>query len=73
MIGTVLNEIVKTYKMFTLENPEQMFSYDLDSWTKVKLPEMKIARANFTTILVGKYIYVFGGLAESKALKSCER
>lgn len=51
----------------------QVYSFDLSSGKETVLPEMNVARANFTSILVGNYIYVFGGRIESGALRACER
>lgn len=49
----------------------QMSSYDLNSGKREVLPEMKYARRQFCPILVGKYIYVFGGYGAYDAL-GCE-
>lgn len=37
------------------------------------LPEMHFARIGASSILCGKYIYVFGGYNGCDTLKSCER
>lgn len=45
-------------------NSVQMVSYDLNTGTEERLPRMIYPRENFTTILVGKFIYVFGGRSD---------
>lgn len=56
-----------------IANFVQMSSYDLRSGKEEVLPEMSVGRTHFTSISLGKYIYTFGGIGQSGALKSCER
>lgn len=50
-----------------------MSSYDLNSGDESILPEMNTAREGFTTLVLGKYIYVFGGNNGDGTISSCER
>lgn len=58
-------------------NRIQVSAYDLSSGKGEMLPEMKFARAYFASVVLGKYIYVFGGFIDvgesPKYLNSCER
>lgn len=54
-------------------NRVQVSSYDLSSGKENAMPEMKFARANFTSTLHGNYIYVFGGSDQYGPMDSCER
>lgn len=45
----------------SLENYSQVSVFDLDSGEEELLPEMNSIRRCFTSILLGKCIYVFGG------------
>lgn len=40
-----------------------MSRFDLTSGKEEILPEMHVPRASFVSILLGKYIYVFGGMS----------
>lgn len=48
-------------------------AYDLDSREEEILPEMCFARRSHASIVVGKYIYVFGGMGASGCINECER
>lgn len=50
-----------------------MIAYDLDSREEEILPEMNSARKRFSSLLFGKYIYVFGGVNSSRCMNECER
>lgn len=59
--------------IFTLGHFAQMFSYDLSTRERKSMPEMNVARRNFTCLVVNKFIYVFGGYGDGKILDTCER
>lgn len=50
-----------------------MSSYDLITRKEEVLPEMLVARGSFSSTILGKFIYVIGGLGVSGALDTCER
>lgn len=52
-----------------------MSAYDLDSGEEETMPEMSVGRQGCVSILLGKYIYVFGGMGVigSGPLNTCER
>lgn len=57
-----------------IDNILQASAFDLNTGAEEILPEMNIARADFSPIARGKYIYVLGGSDSSRrSLKSCER
>lgn len=48
--------------------------FDLNSGEEKVLPDMSSARVMLTAILVGKFIYVFGGYNDVlELMTSCER
>lgn len=57
----------------SMNNYSQMSAYDLDSREEQILPEMNFARRLHASIVVGKYIYVFGGRNISGCTNECER
>lgn len=63
--------------LLTFNIPAQMSSYDLITREEEILPEMNCGRAQFPTLLFGKYIYVFGGYgyesSKFRAFNACER
>lgn len=63
---------MKIKKKNSFDDRAQVFSFCLSSSTPTGLPEMNVARCDFTTILLGKYIYVMAG-RNSENLISCER
>lgn len=57
-----------------MENPFQVILYDLSTGTKEALPDMPVIRSNFKPIVIGKFIYVFGGLTNgTTAAEDCFR
>lgn len=59
--------------MIVFVNHAQVLSYDLSSGKEEEMPDMNIPRMDFVSILVGKYIYVFGGRNQTGPMSSCER
>lgn len=52
----------------------QVGRFDLITGGEENLPEMFYAREDFPSIVLGKYLYVFGGFGSSRTvLNSCER
>lgn len=63
---------IKT-RAYHLENYSQVSAFDLNSGEEELLPEMNSVRRCFTSILFGKFIYVFGGWNGTEIMNKCER
>lgn len=55
------------------EHVSQVSSYALHSREEEILPEMNSVRKSFASLLIGKFIYVFGGNSATGCTNACER
>lgn len=58
---------------FSDETRSQGFALNMNSGGEAYFPEMITARADFASVIFGRYIYVFGGRDESGPMNACER